>query len=203
MCVLHFRVYPKLVGCSCICHGLEACLFILLLILDFLWRVLFSDPPFFMACSLQGLGLAWSWAFLSFSPLFVPSVSLPMFLPCHSIILTAVLFDSCLLGLFQAYYMPFLQWLSILIGFILMPLWGFFWPITLLVSSFGPFLPPWASLTHFLPFGILGLLPSLHSHGFLLTLSGFPSPITISFILGVHGLFINPLLSYFITLGLL
>ena len=71
---------------------------------------------------------------------------------------------------------------------------GLSWPITLLVGSFGPFLYPWASLKHFL---------ILHSHGFLLTLLGFPNPIVLSFILGARGLSINPLLFYFITSGLL
>ena len=68
---------------------------------------------------------------------------------------------------------------------------GLSWPITLLVGSFGPFLFPWASSAYFL---------ILHSHGFLLTLLGFPGTITISF--GVYRLSINPLLSYFITSGL-
>ena len=63
--VLHFRVCPKLVCYSCVCHGLEAHLCILLLILNLFWRELFSDLPFFMACFLQGLGLARLWAFLS------------------------------------------------------------------------------------------------------------------------------------------
>ena len=53
---------------------------------------------------------------------------------------------------------------------------------------------PLTSLTHFL---------ILHSHGLLLTLLGFPSSIILSSILGAHGFFINPLLSYFITSGLL
>ena len=53
---------------------------------------------------------------------------------------------------------------------------------------------PWAFSAHFL---------ILHSHGLLLTLLGFPNPITLSFILGAHGLSINPLLFYFIALGLL
>ena len=52
---------------------------------------------------------------------------------------------------------------------------------------------PWASLAHFL---------ILYSHELLLTLLGFPSLITLSLILGAHGLSVNPLLSYFITLGL-
>ena len=53
---------------------------------------------------------------------------------------------------------------------------------------------PWASLAHFL---------ILHSHGLLLTLLGFSGPTTLSFIIGTHGFSINPLLFYFITLGLL
>ena len=45
---------------------------------------------------------------------------------------------------------------------------------------------PWASSTLFL---------TLHSHGLLLNSLGFPGPITLSSILGVHGFAINPLLS--------
>ena len=45
---------------------------------------------------------------------------------------------------------------------------------------------PWASSALFL---------TSHSHGFLLNSLGFPGPITISLILGVHRLAINPLLS--------
>ena len=45
---------------------------------------------------------------------------------------------------------------------------------------------PWASSALFL---------NLHYHGFLLNSLGFPSPITLFLILGVHGLAINPLLS--------
>ena len=70
------------------------------------------------------------------------------------------------------------------LGFVLHCLWallshlfplGHPWP-----TSF-----PWASLTVFL---------TLRSHGLLLTLLGFPDPITLSFILGAHGLAINPFL---------
>ena len=57
-----------------------------------------------------------------------------------------------------------------------------------------PICIPWASLAHF---------PILHSHGLLLTLLGFLGPITLSFIVGAHGLSINSLLSYFITFDLL
>ena len=45
---------------------------------------------------------------------------------------------------------------------------------------------PWASSAIFL---------TLHSNGLLLSSLDFPSPITLSLILGVHGLAINPLLS--------
>ena len=50
----------------------------------------------------------------------------------------------------------------------------------------GPVCFPWASLALFL---------TLHSHELLLNSLGFPSPITLSIILGVQGLAINPLLS--------
>ena len=60
--------------------------------------------------------------------------------------------------------------------------------------------------------GILGPFPFLghprsilitHSHGLLLTILDFSDPIFISFTFGVHELSINPLLTYFITSGLL
>ena len=50
----------------------------------------------------------------------------------------------------------------------------------------GPVCFPWASSTLFL---------TLHSLGLLLNSLAFPNPITLSIILGVHGLAINPLLS--------
>ena len=50
----------------------------------------------------------------------------------------------------------------------------------------GPVCFPWASLALFL---------TLHSHGLLLNSLGFLDLITLSLILGVHGLAINPLLS--------
>ena len=50
----------------------------------------------------------------------------------------------------------------------------------------GPVCFPWASSALFL---------TLHSHGLLLNSLGFLGPITLSFILRVHGLAINPLLS--------
>ena len=83
---------------------------------------------------------------------------------------------------------------------------GLSWPITLFMGSFVQFLSSWASSTHL--FSLTHLLSLahfliLHSHGLLLTLLGFSGPITLSLILGARGLSINPLLSYFITLGLL
>ena len=59
-----------------------------------------------------------------------------------------------------------------------------------------------ASSAHFFLLGHPWPTPILHSHELLLILLGFPGPITISFTFGVHGLFINPLLTYFITSGL-
>ena len=51
------------VCCSCICHGLELVLYVLLCTCGFLWRELFSDLLFFMTCFFWGLGLVGSWAF--------------------------------------------------------------------------------------------------------------------------------------------
>ena len=107
LCMLQFCACPKLVCCSRVCHGLEARLCVLTLILDFLWCEPFSDPLFFMACFLHGLGLTWLWAFFPFSSLFAPSVGLLVFLPHHSTVPTVVLFDLCLLGLFWACCMLF------------------------------------------------------------------------------------------------
>ena len=59
-----------------------------------------------------------------------------------------------------------------------------------------------ASFAHFFILGHPWPILTLHSHGFLLTLLDFPSPITIFFTFGVNGLSINPLLTYVITLGL-
>ena len=55
-----------------------------------------------------------------------------------------------------------------------------------------PFRHPWPI---YFPWVFLILFLTLHSHRFLLTPLGFPDPITLSLILGAHGLAINPLLS--------
>ena len=62
---------------------------------------------------------------------------------------------------------------------------GLLHPIFFLLGVLGPF----TFLGHPRPFLIL------HPHRLLLTPLGFPNPITLSFILGAHGLAINPLLS--------
>ena len=87
------------------------------------------------------------------------------------------------------------------IRFILMLLWAFLthymWAHLahfFLLGHHWPICFPWASSAHFL---------ILYSHGFFLTRLGFLVPITVSFILGAHELSINPLLSYFVTSGLL
>ena len=107
--VLHFRVRPKLVRCSCICHGLEVHLCILPLIIDLLWGELFFDFSFFIGLLLSRVGPCLIVGFPLFSPFFAPSIILLPFLPCHSAISAVVLFDPCLLGLFWASCMFFFQ----------------------------------------------------------------------------------------------
>ena len=137
-----------------------------------------------LAFFFQGLNLAWLWVIPIFNPLFAPSAILLSFLSYHSAIPAVVSFDPCLLSFFWACCLFFSQWLSMVFRLF----------IKLLASSCVPFLSSWASLAHFL---------ILHTHGILLTLLGFLSPITLSFILGVYGLSINSLLFYFITSSLL
>ena len=170
LCVLHFCVCSKLVCCSCVCHGLEVRLRVLLFILSPLWCELISDPLFFMACFLQGLGISWLWAFLPFSLLFAPSVGLPVFLPCHSVISIATLFDPYSLGLFRAYGILFFQLVTMTqyghwvyshatLGFLdsLYCLWA---PLAnfVLLGHPRPVCFPWASSARLLFLGILGPL---------------------------------------------
>ena len=106
-------------------------------------------------------------------------------LPYHSIILAAKLFASILLGLFgpTVYSSPNGPVRSLVL---LLHHWQA--PVSHLFSlrRLGPVCFPWASSAIFL---------TLHSHGLLLNSLGFPGPITLFLILGVHGLAINPLLS--------
>ena len=98
--MFQFYVRPKLVHCSCVYHGLEARLCILPLVLNLLWRELFSDLSFFIGLLLSRAGPCLIMGFPLFSPLFAPTVILLPFLPCYSAISIVVLFDPCLLVLF-------------------------------------------------------------------------------------------------------
>ena len=71
------------------------------------------------------------------------------------------------------------------LGFVLHCLWA-------ILSHLFPLRHPWS--TSF-PWASLALFLTLHSHELLLTHLGFLGPITLSFILGAHGLAISPLLS--------
>ena len=193
--MLHFRVCLKLVCCLWVCHGLEARLCILPFILDLLWSEPFSDLPFFMACFLQGLGLAWLWAFLPFSSLFAPSVGLLVFLPHHPTIPAVVLFDLCLLGIFWACCMLF------------------FYLIMVTHHCYWVFIhATWAFLTHYIacwlpwPFSLIGHpRPNFNSaFTWVFTNSfGLFRPSYYILHLWSSWVSINPILTYFITLALL
>ena len=197
LCVLHFCVCLKLVCYSCVCHGLEVRLRILPLILDLLWCELFWSSILYGLLPPRA-GPFLIVGFLPFSPLFAPFVGLPVFLPCHFVIPVAALFDPCLLGLFRPYCILFSQLVTMTqyghwvythatLGF-LDPLHYLWAPLAhfFLLRHPWPICFPWAFSVHFL---------ILHSHELLITLLGFPSPITTSFILEVYGLSTNPLLS--------
>ena len=137
--------------------------------------------------------------FTLFRPLFASFVNLLAFLPCHFVILVVVLFEPCLLGLFWACCMLFFyliivtqhcHWVCIHATWVSSThsiAYGLPRPISPSLSILGPF----SFLGHPQP------IPTPHSHGLLLYNS-----ITISFTHGVHGLSINPLLTYFITSSL-
>ena len=103
----------------------------------------------------------------------------------HSIIPTVKLFASILLGLFglAVYSSPNgpVRPLVLLLHHWRAPVFHLF-----SLGRPGPVCFPWASSVIFL---------TLHPYGFLLNSLGLPSPITLSLILRVHGLTINPLLS--------
>ena len=107
------------------------------------------------------------------------------FLPYHSIIPAAKLLASIPLGLFRpvVYSSPDGPVRPLVL---LLQHWQA--PVSHLFSLRrpGPVCFPWASSALFL---------TLHSHGLLLNSLGFLGPITLSLILRVHGLAINPLLS--------
>ena len=169
------------------------------------WNVFWFFTLYWLA-PFRGWALLDCGFFPLFSPFFAHFVILLSSLPYHSAILAVMLFNSCLLGLFLACCVFFTQlvkitqhdhWIYIhaTLGF-LDPLHFLWAPLAhiFLLGHPWPICFPWASSAHFL---------ILHSYGLLLTLLGFFGPITLSFILGAHELSINPLLSYFITSGLL
>ena len=131
-------VRQKLVHCSCVCHGLEAHLCILPLILDLLWREMFSDLSFYIGLLLSRARPCLIMVFSPFSPFFTPSMVLLPFLTYHSAIPTVVLFDSCLLGLFGL--------LPILLS---MTQYGHWIYTHATLSSLNPLHCSWASLSHF------------------------------------------------------
>ena len=196
--MLHFCVCPKLVRCSCICRGLKARLHILSPILDFLWCELFYDFPFFIACSLWGLGFSWLWVFLHLAYSFTHSVVLLPFpvIPLYHFYCD-VIWPKPARPLW-VYCLFFFQWLNMVIGFILMLFWAFLlhclWAS---LSHLSPLRHPWPIC---FPLASLTLFLILCSHGLLLTLLGFSGSITSSFILGTHGLSINPLLPLYALL---
>ena len=139
------------------------------------------------------------WAFLDCGFFFIqPTLLLILqscyhFLSYHSIISTVMLFDPSLLGLFGfTAYSSFngsiwsLDSYSCYFGLFYYIACELHCPIYFFLGILGPF----AFLRHPWPFFLV-----LCSHWFLLTLLGFPNPITLSFILGTHGLSIDPLLS--------
>ena len=142
---------------------------------------LISHP--FMACSLWGWAL-FDCGFSSFNPFFCSF--LQFFISCRTILLFQL---WCYLT--QAYWAS-LGLLLILLSMTQYDHWAFYYiasgllcPIYFLLSILGSF----TFLEHPRPF------LNRHSHGLLLTPLDFPNPITLSFILGAHGLSISPLLS--------
>ena len=132
--------------------------------------------------SFFGLGFAWVWDLLpSVRPLsfFISSLWVGQ-CSCHAILL-----------LLPCYHLTYACWASF------RPAMYFsLTQFTLLsVSARLICMPSWASLEHLIPLGILGPLyffgrpwpiPFLHSHGLLLRLLGFSSPITISLTFRVY-----------------
>ena len=164
--LLHFYICSKLTCCSYVCHDLEACLLILMVIFGFLWHELFSDLLLSMPCFLWGLGFAELWAFLPSAYSFTLSVALlsfpviPFYHSCCDIIWPNPA------GPFWACRLFFSQWLSMVIGLF----------IILLAGSCVPFVSSWTSLAHFLSLGFLSLSLTLHSHKLLLNFFGLPWP---------------------------
>ena len=131
------------------------------------------------------LGFAWLWAFLlsahSFALFY--SFAFPAALFCHSCYVVIwpkparLLWACCLF---------FSQWLSMVIGLSIYITCGFLCPICFFLGILGPF-------------AFLGPFPNFCiPMSFYLTSLGFPGPISLSLVLGAHGLAINSLLSLFV-----
>ena len=99
--VLYFYVCPKSACCSCVCHGLEARLHSLSSILDFLWRELFSNFPFFYGLLPLRAGLYLIVGFSFFNPLFCSFLQSYYHFLLHYFAISAVMpFNPSLLGSF-------------------------------------------------------------------------------------------------------
>ena len=140
--------------------------------------------PFFYDLPYSGTGLTWRWALLFFSPPFflLPSPAIPLYYSYCEIVLPQS--GWAFLGL------PFIILLMAQYG-----QWFFYYitngllcPICFPLGIPGPFASVGSQVS-------LALFLTLHSHGLLLNSLGFSGPITLSLILEVHGLAINPLLS--------
>ena len=141
-------VSQKLVRCSCVAMVWRLIYAFYRLSLTSYGMNCFSDFPFFIGLLLSRAGPCLIVGFPFFSSFFSPSVILLPLLPYYSTIPAMVLFDPCLLGLFWACYLFFSQWLSMVIGFVLMLLWAFLThyiacgllcPISLFLGILGPF----------------------------------------------------------------
>ena len=147
-------VRQKLVCCSCVCHGLKAYLCILLLILDLLWRKLFSDFPFFTGMLLSRARPYLIVSFPLFSPFFTPSIILLPFIPlcysCRGVIWS--MFAGLLLGLLPVLFLmtQYGHWIYTYATL------GFLDSLHYLWAPLSHFFPLWASLTHLLSLDILG-----------------------------------------------
>ena len=76
LCMLHFRVCRKFVCCSCVYHGLEARLCVLLFILDLLWRESISWSFILYGLLYLRVGPCLIMGFSLLNPLFAHSVEL-------------------------------------------------------------------------------------------------------------------------------
>ena len=146
----------------------------------------FFGFPFLYDLPYLGLGLVWWWALFFLQPTFflLPSPTIPLYHSYCEIVLpqSGCLFGPAVHSSPNGPARPLVllshQWRA---------------PVSHLFSlgRLGPVCFPWTSSALFL---------TLHYHGLLLNSLGFPSPITLFLIFGVHGLAIDPLLSLLLLL---